>query len=264
MLDLGEAIVAQIRSDGLADYWPRARLDWFLRTDRRSGRPIGWGAEAVAPGPDAAFDGIRVSVDRTQRGAAKWHWERWRLDAEGAAGNYTAGEFYERGGRVRIREDTSIRLATGKVAVRQEIDGVERHSRGNTPPNYLPEGTIPLARRLIAQQEGLGLFTTIYNVVPPAGRTTTFSPLAFQHAPPIEADPDSVVARVLVLVPGARSALGYVHLLDAEGNTVGVVSGDFEDVRVDTAVVVAVFPEAERQLREVMAATNMPAIETKD
>ena len=255
---LGEAIVAQIHRDGLGAYWTSGRLDWYLYTDSSSGRPIGWGASTVAPRSGGRFDGLRLSVSIARKGGAMRAWERWRLDNDAAAGQYTAGMFDGPAGQVRTREDTSIHLAAGKVTVRQEIDGIERHSSSDAPPNYLPEGTLALARKLVAMRKGRGRFASIFNTVPPAGQKTTFSTITYQYAPPSRSDPDIVAARVQVrrIFPDRKST--ELHLLDASGWTVAVIYGSIKQLRVDGETVAVIFPHAASQLRQVMVATQMP------
>jgi len=250
-----EEIVAEIRRTGLAAYWPEAALTWYVRSTGE--RIAGWRGEIVVPGPDGTFHGLNVVVTGTAL-RTRGNWERWTLNADATEGTYSAGEFAQTTRGLRSTTDTKISLEDGQVTAFQRIKGYPFETRGPAPAGYLPEGTMGIARRLVARHKAKARFRMIYNAVPPPGARPVFTPVNMEFRTPDGDAPEE--ARMTVHVaPGAPlEDLKDLHFLDAGEDTIGRATPIFVEMQVAAEQVDALFRNAAEQFREIAELKNVP------
>ena len=157
----GSRILSQIRQEGLDAHWRGFKQRWILRQDPASEKPSGWRCELIVAGDDGWFHGL--DVERND----KITWELWKLDKSATEGTYRAGGLLSVQRRLRARDDTKIRMDRGVVTVWQRLDIQFVESQAPAPDNYLPEGMLPLVRRVVAIQKTHAKFKIILNQVLP-------------------------------------------------------------------------------------------------
>ena len=168
----GAEIIHQIRSEGLAKYWPEAGVDLTYLYKDSSGQ---------------IQDGFIVTRGRVKGGYAGGKTvpgeirEVWRISEGADMGEYTGPT------RKKSPSQTRIVLHDGLVRVGQLVEVRQGRWAPKTvespaPPNYIPEGLTDLAIRLTAAEAEKATFRTIYNPVAISGDqvrfiATTMTPL---------------------------------------------------------------------------------------
>ena len=157
----GTQIISQIRDEGLGAHWRGFKQRWFLRQDPTTEQPNGWRCEIILAGDDGSFHGLNVQRDQA------YTWERWKLNRSATEGTYHAGQVFSIQGRLRPRNDTEIQMDHGIVTVRQRGGLQFVESQAPTPDNYVPEGMLPLVRRVVALKKTHAKVKVILNQLPP-------------------------------------------------------------------------------------------------
>lgn len=142
LLDRGREIIAQIRTEKLESFWDRrpSRL-WYIKTDS-TGRAVSWRAayRDYVPARDvyrgSAFSGSHDLLARAE----------WELSPDAGAGEYSSTVAGRNG-----QAFTVIRLRDGEVKVLRVVPRGSARAATAAPDNYIAEGTLELAVRLVAR-----------------------------------------------------------------------------------------------------------------
>jgi len=249
----GGEILRQIRRDGLKKYWPAPHQRWYLFTHK--GVHAGWRYVARRPNKAGGFDGWTIHYESATGLLA---WEHWQLNADATRGEYVAGTLAAH----RIEPDTRISLEDGKISAMQTIKEEPYRSSAEAVPEYLPEGTLPLARHLVARGGGEAKFRLIHNRVPPNGGVTRFVTIAVKDEGKAGAEyPNARRMRSIdSSVFGRRS---YMLVIDAHGDVLASHTGDsvlavatIDEVRKVSAAAPTIVKRLLPILGKLLAATN--------
>lgn len=240
----GAELVEQMRSEGLSAWWDRSpHSQWFLI--RRNGEVIGWDVRLRLPLGDGGFEGLKLRIFRAQERSGG-SWEYWQLNADATSGEYLSGDLAFGEGRLVTSTNTSIVQEEGAIQTEQSSQVGPRRSKAEVPENYIPEGTLPLVRRLVAEEGAEAAFRMVFNEQLPQGSRTTFGVVRMNGRSPSEQeraqDAAYAVENVLITLDGSDS--GETYLLDEQGRTVGIVAERIRIDAVSAAEVAAEFPEA--------------------
>ncbi len=225
----GEAVVAEIRQKGLGQFIRKPTTRWFLM--QADGAPLGWHVIDTGPRPDVGGAmGLNVTVtpakdDPHDRSKLEGVWERWVLNGGASEGRYDAGEVHVVGSECRVVATTSIVLSGGRVQASQLVDGRVYQSNAEVPANYLPEGTMEMATRILANQDEPARFRMIVNSIPPQGDAPRFFTLTMRNAyKQHRRRPGTYYA---VQADTAETELGHrsTTLFDAKGQMMTVIFG---------------------------------------
>jgi|GEM_PF-1796279 len=237
-----EDVLRALREKGLRHYWPRPRERWLLL--RKDGAPVGWNAAVVLPAGNGEFRGLDVTYDASSRAIV---WEAWRLNADATAGDYAAGRANGRGRS--LTTDTRIRYAAGRLETVQFIDGQRYASGAEAPGNYLPEGTVPLARRIVADRESSARFQMVIHSAPPQGDRTRLVTLTIAYAGTTPRGPLEGARQVHVSLGRTDSG---VYLLDEDGDLLGAEDGGLSMTAATAAEVSQQYGNAARLVRALL------------
>jgi hypothetical protein len=181
-----EDLLAKVRGRGLGAYWPAQTVRWYLQ--RRGGKVIGWQLLLRAQRPDGSFEGAWAHVGPPTGSGSRW--SHWVLAQDASAGDYYSetGDFL-RGPQWRWIPDgqTSVKLENGRLKIEQGVRNRAVESEARPPSNYLPEGTLPLARQLVAAERTKASFQITLDGVPPEGGVPRFFTVRLRRsdAPPV-------------------------------------------------------------------------------
>lgn len=181
--ETGSAIVQTIRERTLGSFWPRPRVQWYLRSE--DDQPSGWHLSIIRPSGNF-YHGLEISYILTPSGP-RVTWERWQLTHDISAGAYRAG-IYRPDTNAQI-VDTTIDYKDGQVTVQQGRELT--YSQSPAPLNYLPEGTLHLACLLAGKQGSKAYFKLVFNEKPPIGERIDFGTIA---AKPVDLGPYRIEA----------------------------------------------------------------------
>lgn len=254
----GSQILSQIRKEGLDAHWRGFKQRWIIRQDPASEKPSGWRSELIVAGDDGWFRGLIV-----ERGD-KITWELWELDKSATKGTYRAGVLPVQR-RSRPREDTKIRMDQGVVTVWQRLHVQFVESGADAPDNYVPEGMLPLVRRLVAIQKTHAKFKIILNqVLPdPESGQPRFINVDMQCLP----QPSKGATDIRISMSyGGRPAEAYkTYAFDEAGMLLGSYDGKHNRPSERTATypqIRKVFPQAEDDLRTAIDELKFPIAES--
>ncbi len=156
-----EDILASMRSQGLAKYWPeKLHTQWYLVYSGQAPTPVGWRAAVRGRTEAGLFVGLtlRVTADR-------YDTEIWVLNSDATASNYEArtGVLTRLG--INEKWDVKISLRDGVVTV-EPNGGGRASAHSPAAKNYLPEGTWELAISQVAAKRGGAYFEGVFNSSP--------------------------------------------------------------------------------------------------
>jgi len=251
----GRQILDEIRHTGLAAYWPEATTAWYVHSGGEG--VTGWRAEAVIPGPNGTFNGLNVIAGNTSLGE-RGVWERWTLNADATEGSYSSGTLVQTARELRLSTDTTIALTNGQVTVSQWTEGYVVTTSAPAPKGYLPEGTMGIARRLVARHKAKARFRTVYNDLPPRGSRPAFTPLDMEFRRLDENAPKGARAAVRVVPGHPKRDLQDRYYLDAREGVIGRITRRSVEMQVAVPEVEAVFRNAARQFRQIAERRKMP------
>ncbi|MBS3734320.1 MAG: hypothetical protein KGY99_05275 [Phycisphaerae bacterium] len=142
----GRDIIADIRDRGLAHYWGDEPMD--IRLARRDGSGVRrWQREHE----DGRYEGTFALDGRVQTAQAKW-----RLAADMSTGRYESqGVYLRQGGLTK----TTTEIVVDGRQIEVTSDG--GRARATIPDNYIPEGTLHLVARHVAQRGDRAAFSMI-------------------------------------------------------------------------------------------------------
>lgn len=225
----GKSVVAEIRQKGLGQFIREPTTRWFLIQADRT--PLGWHVIDTAPRPDSdGVMGLNLTVtpaedDPHDRSKLEGTWERWELNHDATEGRYDAGDVHVVGDECDVVATTSIVLADGRVQATQLVDGRIYRSSATVPANYLPEGTMEMATRVLAGQDEPARFRMIVNSIPPQGDAPRFFTLTMRNAyKQHRRRPGTLYA---VQADTTETELGHssTTLFDAKGQMMTVIFG---------------------------------------
>ena len=245
----GEAILAEVRQKGLAAYWQPYAVRWYLI--QAGGQVVGWRATVTIDRGGTAFEGIHVYVRDSAR-SDPGHWEWWRLNADATGGEYRAGKVVRSLLAWQIPTDTTIRLTGGQVFAKQVIQQWVLESQARTAANYLPEGTLELAARLVAERKTRAQFRLIFNEDLPLERTTRFRSIRLEYADPAGSKVPGAQGRVNLEILAGGEQPERAYFFDSGGGLVREIDGLLLSVLVDQEQVRTRFPDASGLVISVM------------
>jgi hypothetical protein len=143
----GDRIVTQIQSSKLESFWRGGEQSYYLIREKQGN--VGWRADFRIPREGGGFDGLLMQVIYAGN-QPQVHIRKWHLDSTATTGWYQVA--WLEGAEPRID------LIKGYL-----VEHVSRNpGKVEVPPNFLPEGTLPLAARLVAQSKGQAFFRSVY------------------------------------------------------------------------------------------------------
>ncbi len=113
----------------------------------------------------------------------------------------------------------SIELDGGNLQVQQNLKGQELSTVSEIPDNYIPEGTLSLVYREVANRKTHAKFKMIFDNLAPVGGKPRFGAVGVRYLHPPKDDPAGSVLEVKHIVLGSVATDQVV--LDADGNIVG-------------------------------------------
>lgn len=266
----GEAIVQEIHK-GLGLYWKGPSLKFYLiRTE--DGKDVGWQYSLRNARKDGGFDGL----DMTALNGQPWSWERYLLSQDARQGKYSAGQAARNSAvSIDMTIDTQIQLdGEGLRASQRDPRDRRMHpSRAQTPPNYLPEGTLSLAVQLVAKSKTSGFFQMILNDQPPEPGTGGMDKIHF-FAARIEykgqksfGEGGTAVdaSEVVVQIGGTSKELQQTYLVGPDGTilqlTMAIILNKsivpLKSVPVSTPELLKYYPQALEDIRIIAGSSDM-------
>lgn len=246
--DRGARIVRELHDRGLEGLWTRPHVRWYLQT--YAGRIIGWSVSILAPdGSD--FHGLEVD----HLNGSRTRWERWKLNRSATAGIYRAGLIVRFPGRQERATDTVISYADGKVSLLK----TDKDLRATTPApaNYVPEGSLGRVALLTGLQGKRAYFHMVFNEREPVNGEIDFGTIMLQ---PVDASS--------LGIEGATAAVRYrtwvprnedrMMAYDAQGQLLGLVSGEYRLMAVNESDVRRSFPDAGELVAQLARSLNIP------
>jgi len=247
-VDKGAAILKQIRSNKLALYWPdRRQTDWYLI--QQGSVVLGWHA-IVREGSGGGFRGWEIELGYNQAGATEREMHSaWNLNADATDGTYQSR--VERRGQpteltqIRLQESAS-EADQATVEVLQPTLALEAQSP--EPRNYIPEGVLPLAIRLVAEGGADAQFRMVFDDIPNSHKVVEFGSVRISHEGRGRTDQGEQTHRVRVYYRGwGKHPREYE--LDESGKLISIVSGNVRWVAASAADVAKRFPNAPETVR---------------
>jgi hypothetical protein len=255
----GAELVQRVHSEGLSAFWDRSpHVRWLLAY--RDDNPVGWRVEMRLPQPEGGFEGLDAALYDI-RGRTRGQWEQWRLNADATTGEYRAGELRVTPAGLSLPANTRIVLSEGRIGAQQQAGDSPMwlESGAAAPDNYVPEGTLPLVRHLVAETGRDASFRMVFNEQPPRQGKTTFGVVTMERRELGETDYPGAAARVLVSGIAGEQTL----LLDDRGELVAVLGGELRIVAVSREQVYAKFPQA-RQVAVLLTARLLGRVPQTD
>lgn len=143
----GQNIVTQIRYSKLESFWHGPAQSYYLI--RQKQQVVGWRADIRVPDKGGGFEGLLMQVIHVGN-RPQVHVRRWQLDSTAAQGWF----------QIAWLEGAAPRIDLDKGYLVEDIP----HNPGKVevPANFLPEGTLLLAARLVAQAKTQAFFKSVY------------------------------------------------------------------------------------------------------
>jgi len=255
LAEVGAEIVQQIRRQGLGRYWPRPTVRWFLT--RSNGRAVGWRLLARAMREGNEFEGLEIVSIRGQGQSTALTWAYWSLGSHAGRGSYRSEVItVQQVGPLQkwsTQGETHVDVENGTIEISQKLGREQFQSTARTPPNYLPEGALPLARALVAADKTEGLFKLTYDHVPPVRGVPQFFSVKLRTVD--LASQRGAAAAVRQTGTGVPPA---TYFLDADGITVRKTSADTVEDSVTAKEVLAEFPGAAKLITHALQGQKEP------
>lgn len=270
---VGAEIIQTIQEKGLDSFWDAQHEEFWQGNDGN------WEYYLRFRTPDGGYAGVGVHQESLGRVLMrnrlvfqqKIRWEAWKLNAEARTGIYQAGT-YEGG---RLQRDTRIELADGEVKATQAMDRPSRQTQtqASVPENYVPPGTLRLARALVAQRETPAAFRWIHSRQLPFGSRPHFRSARYEPGGTSVGDTGVTLRKVTSSYESHEPRTGHrrthqdVYYFDPDGRQVRVVERiitEEESYRVGERSLVSP-PEARRSryARALVAVAGKILAETK-
>lgn len=162
----GAEIVSKLADDTLEGYWTGSRrTSWFIGL-KQDGKPVGWQMRSRDRESDGVFSG---SLAFGSTGSVRYD-SSWLLSPDLSVGHYFARVFLDRDQAV----ETRITLTDSKVTVVRGLGGKRITATAARPRNYVPEGALPVALRLVAARGEEVTVKMIFDNVAIVGGTVNF------------------------------------------------------------------------------------------
>lgn len=250
-VDKAAAILKQIRSSKLALYWPdRRQTDWYLI--QQDSTVLGWRATVREGSGRGSFRGWEIELGYNQSGATELEMHSaWKLNAGATDGTYQSR--VEGRGRptqliqIRLQESAS-EADQATVEVLQPTLALEAQSP--EPRNYIPEGVLRLAIRLVAESGADAQFKMVFDDIPNRHKVVEFGSVRISHEGRGRTDQGEQTHRVRVYYRGwGKHPQEYE--LDESGKPISIVSGNVRWVAASAADVAKRFPDAPETVRRL-------------
>ncbi len=233
-VDAGAKVIADLRSKGLADGWPRElRIDWYLT--RVSAKPVGWRALARWRTDDGDLAGTDIMVY-----PEVFVMEQWVLSPDMSRGEYSSVEQAGRGAGT-----TDILLEAGIVTIRQDSG---RRASLPAPANYIPEGALNDVVRRSGQLADDAQFSIVFNERFRQRGTFDFDTIRVRRLGRTE---DGGL-RVRRIDTGGGRTLHTDYEFDKDGRILGTATGGSSMTPVSAEKVTKRYEDADKQVREAI------------
>ncbi len=216
----GADILRQIRADRLTEYWSdEPRIDWYLI---RVGSAVrGWRAAARSHGSDGAFSGLTVDLTRDEsKRSEQLLLASWSLNADATAGRYVGTVEVSGAGS----SETRIFLSDGRLNVQQLTLDLEAESPA--PDNYLPEGSMGLAVRLVAGSGADAQFAMVFDEKPNSRGVVEFGSIRIRSLGSARAEDGSLIRRARAWGFRGHGEYSVTYELSADGRLLSVIHDD--------------------------------------
>ena len=253
--DTGTKIVQEIQQATLSSLWKQRPVQRYYIISQDD-KVVGWSAFFRVPTEKGDYQNLEIIMSIHEN---KWlgAWEYSLINETASEGQYLAGFAGIADGNIQLAPDTGILLKEGTVSVRQNRLLIP--SQSVTPPNYLPEGTLPAAMQLVAKEKQRAYFKLIYNTEinrPVKGEMSTtrfgLANINFRGKEKIKVGDAEVDVSVVSL---QRGVLGreemQVQYLDDNGNALRIESGSQIFNIVNPEQVFEKFPQAEAVIEAI-------------
>jgi hypothetical protein len=247
---LGAELVEQIQSRGLDTFWQGARREYWYSGENT------WTYRLRFRTDDGTWLGVTVRDDARS-------WEVWTLDARATKGKYVAGTYSIRPGfagqGIETNPDTVIEYDNGAISADQMITSPNRRKKsdGQAPDNYVPEGTLRLARRLVAKRDAPAAFQFIVNTLLPFGNTPRFVSVRYIPAGTAQGRQGQTLRMVSAAHEnieggrGRRLTFEEVYYIDPAGHEVKIVTRQLFQEEVVGQTQSLLIPEAEAAYKPI-------------
>ena len=225
----GKAVLDEIRRRGVAAFYGQDRSQQWMLGYESGPSPVGWRLQVLQTDGDTFVGRLRQ----------EFPWERlnvqetWRLNADATAGDY---ESLVTRPNSPVGAQTAISLAGGKVTVQQLYPRFRGKAAAEAPVNYLPEGTIPAAVQVVAEQQARARFRLIYDQIDHT-RGIQFRNVTLEYIGTDRTQEGQELRRVRESGDGGES----VYELDPSGRIVAIHSKSTRWLAVDEDEVRAAF-----------------------
>lgn len=146
-----------------------------------------------------------------------------------------------------IRTGASIELNNGILYVQQILPGHKLNSECEIPDNYIPEGSVSLMLREVAERKTHAKFKMIFDSLPPVGSRPRFGILEVRYIKPPEDDSGGAELEIRQITPSRKST--YRVVLDSAGNVAREIAGNMKTIPVSEKMFSEVFPYDAEHLR---------------
>jgi len=247
-VDKAAAILKQIRSSKLSLYWPdRRQTDWYLI--QQGTTVLGWRA-IVREGSGGGFRGWEVEFRHSQSGAVEHEiYSAWKLNADATDGNYESR--VQRPGqptqltRIRLQEPAS-EADQATVEVIQPNFG--KKAQSPEPRNYIPEGVLRLAIRLVAEGGADAQFKMVFDDIPNTHKVVEFGSVRISHEGRGRTGEGKPIHRVRAHYRGWGKHC-WEYELDESGKVISIIAGNVRWVAASAADMTKRFPNAPETVR---------------
>ena len=152
----GAEIISQLADETLNSYWgDEANEEWFIGLKHQR-FPVNWSMRSRKKTPGDIFAGeISGGVSGVPASKAEW-----RLNADLSGGLYLA-RVYDR--NRDVLSETQTTLTEKKITVARAVGDQRLLGHADRPPNYVPEGSLPLVLALAARDEKTAEFKIMHD-----------------------------------------------------------------------------------------------------
>jgi len=249
----GIEIVKDIRARELLHFWGENKTHqqhYFIY--RRVGRKqeiVGWKFEYRSQNKNPQY-----SQKSFIGGEIVWegHYSQsqWTLTNGLDKGTYQSSS--ERRDHNRLfKTGATIKFDSGILRVQQLFPGKKLNSECKIPDNYIPEGSMSLIFREVADRKTHAKFKMIFDNVPPVGSRPRFGVLEVRYLYPPKDDPSGAVLEVKHIVLSTKSTLRLI--LDSAGNVVSETAENMVTKPVSEKDFSRIFPLPARNLKGMLS-----------
>lgn len=241
----GAEVMAALKEEGADAFWSPDREHWTITTI--SGKPVGWKYYAHRRDADGTYRGIEVMISQGED-RIKGHWATWQLSNRLGSSLYNAGRVNILPNSITLNSDTTTTFKDGSIHLNQRVENSWLKSQAGAGDNYIPEGSLPLVRAMVARQETEAKFEIIYDYQPPKDGVIQFHKMIFEHRGPSEE-----IKGAQTLTQRAVGGTGVMtYTIDSGGFTLLRRLGNETERRVTRQDVLRTFKLSDVILRSVL------------